>query len=62
MDVNLFNGTTFKNAKQILSSKINAFLVIRNFMVSMAAHYATLKNGDVPTKIHISQQQLILEY
>ena len=31
-------------------------------MVSMATHYAILKNEDVPTKILISQQQLILVY
>ena len=31
-------------------------------MVSVAPNYATLKNGGVRTKIHISQQQLILEY
>ena len=28
-------------------------------MVSMATHNALLKNGDVPTKVLISQQQLI---
>ena len=31
-------------------------------MVSMATHYATLKNEGVPTKILISKQQLILQY
>ena len=31
-------------------------------MVSMATHYAILKNGSVPTNILISQQYLILEY
>ena len=33
-----------------------------NRMVSMAMHYALLKNGDVPTKVLISQQQLIRNF
>ena len=30
-----------------------------NRMFSMATHIALLKNGDVPTKVFISKQQLI---
>ena len=37
-------------------------LVIQNFLVSMAAHYATLKNGGIRTKVLISLDQLILDY
>ena len=48
--------------QKILFSKIDPFWLIWNYMVSMAIHFATLKNGVVPTKILISQQQLILEY
>ena len=31
-------------------------------MISMATYYVIVKNGGIPTYIHISQQQLILEY
>ena len=41
--------------------KINAFYLYESIL-SMATHYATLKNEGVRTKIHISQQKLILEY
>ena len=33
-----------------------------NRMVSMATHNALLENGDVPTKVLISQQQLIRNF
>ena len=42
--------------------KVKCILVIYNIMISMATHNATFKNEGVPTKIHISKQQLILEY
>ena len=34
--------------------KNKSILVMRNCMVSMAAYFAILDNGSVPTKIHIS--------
>ena len=33
-----------------------------HFLLEMGTHYTILKNGDVPTKTLISQQQLILEH
>ena len=48
--------------QKLLFSKIIPFLVICHCMVSMATHNAVLENGDVPTKILISQQQLFLQY
>ena len=40
----------------------NKIWAMSNRIVSMATHNAILKNGDVPTKELISQQQLIRNF
>ena len=45
-----------------IALKNKPILAMLNRMVSMATHNALLKNGDVPTKVLISQQHLIRNF
>ena len=58
-DANLFNMTILLQ-KNIIKHK--SVLVMFNCIVSMAIHYAISENRDIPTKVLISAQQVILEY
>ena len=42
-----------------IAQKNKPILAMWNHMVSIATHNALLKNGDITTKLLISQQQLI---
>ena len=45
-----------------ISLKNKPISAMLNLMVSMATHIVLLKNGDVPTKVFISKQQLIQNF